>query len=80
VLAYVAYWTGTTNLFIVPARQASKADKINSLVSIPGLLKRLKIRALLFFIYKLNKLICLPIKGLHDINKKFDYSDVLEAK
>jgi hypothetical protein len=32
------------------------------------------------FIYKLNKLICLPIKGLHDINKKFDYSDVLEAK
>ena len=45
VLAYVAYWTGTTNLFIVPARQASKADKINSLVSIPGLLKRLKIQA-----------------------------------
>jgi hypothetical protein len=34
------------NRVIVPARQASKAGGINSLESIPGVHKRLKIRAL----------------------------------
>ncbi len=32
-------------LFVVPARQSTKAGKINFLESIPGLLKRLKIWA-----------------------------------
>jgi hypothetical protein len=37
---------GTTTLFDVPARQATKAGGIDSLESIPGLLRRLQIRAL----------------------------------
>jgi hypothetical protein len=40
---------GTTILSDVPARQAKKADGIDSLESISGLLKCLKIRALEFW-------------------------------
>ncbi len=37
---------GATNLFVVPARQASWAEEIESSESIPGLHKRLQIWAL----------------------------------
>ncbi len=43
--AYVAWQSGTTTLFEVPARQATYAGRIDSLESISGLLKRLQIRA-----------------------------------
>jgi hypothetical protein len=38
---------GSTTLFDVPARQATQAGRIDSLESIPGLLKSLQIRALM---------------------------------
>jgi hypothetical protein len=38
---------GTTTLFAVPARQATLAGGIDSLEAIPGLPKRLQIRALI---------------------------------
>jgi hypothetical protein len=37
---------GTTTLFVVPARQATQADEIDSSELIPRLHKRLQIRAL----------------------------------
>ncbi len=37
---------GATTLFVVPARQATYAGEIDSSESIPGLHKRLQIRAL----------------------------------
>jgi hypothetical protein len=40
-----AWWAGTITLFVVPARQVAKAEGIDSLGSIPGLLKRLQIWA-----------------------------------
>jgi hypothetical protein len=42
---FPAWRAGTTTLFDVPVRQATKAGRIHSLESIPGLLKRLQIRA-----------------------------------
>jgi hypothetical protein len=44
--AYVAWWSGTITLFVVPARQATFSSEIDSLESIPEFLKRLQIRAL----------------------------------
>ncbi len=38
---------GTTTLFVVPARLATEAGRIDSSESIPGLYKRLQIRALI---------------------------------
>jgi hypothetical protein len=43
--AYVAWQADTTTLFDVPARQSASACGMDSLESIPGLLKRLQIRA-----------------------------------
>ncbi len=43
---FAAFRTGTTTLFVIPARQATYAVLIDSSESIPGLLKRLQIRAL----------------------------------
>jgi len=37
--AYVAWLAGTTNKDVVPGRQASQARGIDSLESIPGLIK-----------------------------------------
>ncbi len=42
---FPAWRAGTTSLFDVPARQATKAGGINSMKSIPGLLERFQIRA-----------------------------------
>jgi hypothetical protein len=42
---YPAWRASTTTMFDVPARQVTKADGMNSLESIPGLLKRLQIQA-----------------------------------
>ncbi len=44
--AYVAWQAGTTNRVAIPARQAKLAGGIDSLESIPGLLKSLQIWAL----------------------------------
>jgi hypothetical protein len=44
--AYVAWRAGTTNSVIVQGHQATQADGISALQSIPGLLKRLQIRAM----------------------------------
>ncbi len=46
---FPAWWAGTTNLFVVPALQATKAGAIDSSESIPGPHKRLQIRALSSF-------------------------------
>jgi hypothetical protein len=42
---FPAWRVGTTTLLVVPARQVIKAGGIDSLESIPGLLKRLQIQA-----------------------------------
>jgi hypothetical protein len=42
---FPAWRAGTTTLFDVPARQATQAGGIDSLESIPGLLKRFQIWA-----------------------------------
>ncbi len=42
---FPAWLAATTTLFVVPARQAAQAGGIDSSESIPGLLKRLQIRA-----------------------------------
>jgi hypothetical protein len=43
---FPAWRAGTTTIFVVPAHQATQAREIDALESIPGLLKRLQIRAL----------------------------------
>jgi hypothetical protein len=43
---FPAWRAGTKTLFDVLARQATQGGEINSMESIPGLLKRLQIRAL----------------------------------
>jgi hypothetical protein len=43
---FPAWRTGTTTLYVVPPRQATKASGIDSSESMPGLYKRLQIRAL----------------------------------
>ncbi len=43
--AYAAWRVGTITQFVVPTRQATQAVGIDSLGSIPGLLKRLQIWA-----------------------------------
>jgi hypothetical protein len=47
---YVAWRAGTTNRVIVPALQATLASGIDTLESIPGLLKGLKIPPLFFML------------------------------
>ena len=44
-VAYVARRVGTTTILFVPARQATLVGEIDSSESIPGLHKRLQIRA-----------------------------------
>ncbi len=44
---FLGWRAGTTNLFFVPARQATLAGGIDSSESMPGLLKRLQRRALI---------------------------------
>jgi hypothetical protein len=44
--AYIAWRAGTTTLFFAPGLPRYQAGGIDSLKSIPGLLKGLKIRAL----------------------------------
>ncbi len=51
--AYVARRTGTITIFVLPLRQATYAGESYSLESIPGLLKRLRIRALMTYVGRL---------------------------
>jgi len=46
---FPARLAGTTTLFVVPARQAAQTGGIDSSESIPGLLKRLRVRALVCY-------------------------------
>ncbi len=46
---------GTITLFVVPAGQATLAGEIDTLESIPGLLKRLQIRALDIPLYTISQ-------------------------
>jgi hypothetical protein len=54
---FPAWRAGTTTLFVVPARQATWAGEIDSSESIPGLHKRLQMRALAYVAWRAGRII-----------------------
>jgi hypothetical protein len=82
--AYVACRTDTITLFVIPAGKAIFSGGIDSLESIPGLLKRLQIRALSGYslkphltYYRLKKKqvrrLILPLSCFLNVSKKPNY-------